>query len=119
LKKYNQIDGKDVKGLTQASLDLLMNRSWPGNVRELENLVERLFTLCKGPVIHLKDIPIFTMTKTEIKDMLLKDAMKTFEKQYVGTVLESVSWNRTKAAEILGIHRNTLASKLNYLRLTS
>jgi DNA-binding NtrC family response regulator len=50
--------------------------------------------------------------------MLLKDAMKTFEKQYVGTVLESVSWNRTKAAEILGIHRNTLASKLGYLGLT-
>ena len=119
LEVRSKIRGSKRKNFSQPAINTLVKYDWPGNVRELENLVERLFTLCKGPVIHLKDIPIFTMTKTEIKDMLLKDAMKTFEKQYVGTVLESVSWNRTKAAEILGIHRNTLASKLNYLRLTS
>jgi len=58
---------------------------------------------------------MFTMTKTEIKDMPLKAAVKTFEKQYVGAVLESVNWSRTKASEILGIHRNTLLAKINEL----
>jgi DNA-binding NtrC family response regulator len=105
------------KRFSQAAINILMKYDWPGNVRELENLVERLSTLCKEPVIQLKDIPMFTMTKTEIKDMPLKKAVKTFQKQYVGAVLESVNWNRTRAAEILGVHRNTLAAKLNELGL--
>ena len=105
------------KRFSQVAINILMKYDWPGNVRELENLVERLSTLCKEPVIQLKDIPMFTMTKTEIKDMPLKKAVKTFQKQYVGAVLESVNWNRTRAAEILGVHRNTLAAKLNELGL--
>jgi DNA-binding NtrC family response regulator len=105
------------KRFSQEAINILMKYDWPGNVRELENLVERLCTLCKEPVIHLRDLPMFTMTKTESKDMPLKEAIKTFEKQYVGAVLESVNWNRTRAAEILGVHRNTLAAKLNELDL--
>jgi len=103
------------KSFSQDAIKILMKYDWPGNIRELENLVERLSTLCKEPIIHLKDIPMFTITKTEIKDMPLKAAIKTFEKQYVGAVLESVNWNRTKASEILGIHRNTLLAKINEL----
>jgi DNA-binding NtrC family response regulator len=49
--------------------------------------------------------------------MPLKEAVKTFEKQYVAAVLESVNYNRTRAAEILGVHRNTLAAKMNELSL--
>jgi transcriptional regulator with PAS, ATPase and Fis domain len=111
--------GRDIpaKRFSQEAINILMKYDWPGNVRELENLVERLSTLCKEPVIHLKDLPMFTMTKTEIKDMPLKKAIKTFEKQYVGAVLESVNWNRTRAAEILDVHRNTLAAKLDELGL--
>jgi two-component system response regulator AtoC len=105
------------KRFSQEAIKILMRYDWPGNIRELENLVERLSTLCKEPVIHLKDIPIFTMTKTEIKDMPLNEAIKTFEKQYVGAVLESVDWNKTRATEILGIHRNTLLAKINELGL--
>ena len=96
---------------------MLTKYDWPGNVRELENLVERLFTLCKGPVIHIKDLPVFTMTKADIKDMPLRDATKAFEKQYISAVLEGVNWNQSKAAQALGVHRNTLASKLNDLGL--
>lgn len=103
------------KSFSQDAIKILMKYDWPGNIREVENLVERLSTLCKEPIIHLKDLPMFTITKTEIKDMPLKAAVKTFEKQYVGAVLESVNWNRTRAAKILGIHRNTLLAKINEL----
>jgi transcriptional regulator with PAS, ATPase and Fis domain len=103
------------KSFSQDAIQILMKYDWPGNIRELENLVERLSTLCKEPIIHLKDIPMFTITKTEIKDMPLKAAIKAFEKQYVGAVLESVNWSRAKASEILGIHRNTLLAKINEL----
>jgi DNA-binding NtrC family response regulator len=117
LESHSKARSISAKRFSQVAINILMKYDWPGNVRELENLVERLSTLCKEPVIQLKDIPMFTMTKTEIKDMPLKKAVKTFQKQYVGAVLESVNWNRTRAAEILGVHRNTLAAKLNELGL--
>ncbi len=115
LKMHSRDRNLQAKSFSQDAIKILMKYDWPGNIRELENLVERLSTLCKKPIIHLKDIPMFTMTKTEIKDMPLKKAVKTFEKQYVGAVLESVNWSRTKASEILGIHRNTLLAKINEL----
>jgi len=45
--------------------------------------------------------------------MPLKDAVKTFEKQYIHETLELYNGNRSKTARILGIHRNTLQNKLN------
>jgi len=115
LKMHSRDRNLQAKSFSQDAIKILMKYDWPGNIRELENLVERLSTLCKEPIIHLKDIPMFTMTKTEIKDMPLKEAIKIFEKQYVGAVLESVNWSRAKASEILGIHRNTLLAKINEL----
>jgi len=115
LKMHSRDRNLQAKSFSQDATKILMKYDWPGNIRELENLVERLSTLCKEPIIHLKDIPMFTMTKTEIKDMPLKEAIKIFEKQYVGAVLESVNWSRAKASEILGIHRNTLLAKINEL----
>jgi DNA-binding NtrC family response regulator len=117
LKSFSKERGVPAKRFSHGALTELTKYDWPGNVRELENLVERLSTLCKDPVIHLNDIPILTMTKAEIKDLPLKEAIKAFEKQYVGAALESVNGNRTRAAELLGIHRNTLAAKLNNLDL--
>jgi len=115
LKIHSKDRNRPAKAFSQDATKILMKYDWPGNIRELENLVERLSTLCKEPIIHLKDIPMFTITKTEIKDMPLKSATKTFEKQYIGAVLESVNGNRTKASKILGIHRNTLLAKINEL----
>ena len=94
-----------------------MEYDWPGNVRELQHLVERLFTITKNTTIQLKDISTFDFTKRQIKDMLLKEAVQAFEKQYIGEVLEVVDRNRRRAAEMLGIHRNTLLAKINELGL--
>jgi len=79
--------------------------------------VERLFTVTKDAVIHLKDISLLSMAKSEIKDMTLKQAVNLFERQHITEVLELVDGNRKKAADILGIHRNTLLSKMNELGL--
>jgi DNA-binding NtrC family response regulator len=49
--------------------------------------------------------------------MTLKEAVNAFERQYIGEVLEHVGGNRKKAAEALGIHRNTLLAKINDLNL--
>jgi len=94
-----------------------MRYHWPGNVRELKNLVERLVTITKGPVIHLVDNATYYIDKKKVKGMPLKTAVSIFEKKYISDILESVDGNRTKASKILGIHRNTLLSKTNNFEL--
>ncbi|MFC1862430.1 sigma-54-dependent transcriptional regulator [Thermodesulfobacteriota bacterium] len=102
-KKFSE---KTVKHLTD-------NYDWPGNVRELQNLVERLFTITRGEIIYTKDVSEFRIDKKQIKDLPLKEAVSLFEKQYVIDVLELADGNKREAADILGIHRNTLMNKLN------
>ena len=109
--------GKTPKEFSKSAKEALMEYNWPGNVRELQNLVERVFTITKGPSIRLKDIPTSDFTKRQIKDMPLKKAVQTFEKQYIAEVLEVVDGNRKKASEMLGVHRNTLLAKINELGL--
>ena len=92
-----------------------MRYAWPGNVRELENLVERLATITKRMVIDVQDMSSANIGLGEYKDMKLKDAVNAFQKKYVSEVLESVEGSRKRAAETLGIHRNTLLIKMNEL----
>jgi transcriptional regulator with PAS, ATPase and Fis domain len=104
--------GKPAKTFSNDAVKALMEYDWPGNVRELQNLVERCFTISRDSVIQLQDISILSATKPKIKGLNLKDAVDAFEQEYIGEVLESVDGNRTQAALILGVHRNTLLSKL-------
>jgi len=105
--------GKPLKGFSSEAAEALAAYDWPGNVRELQNLVERSFTISKGPEIQISDISTFNMGKAKIKGVTLKEAVDDFEQQYIQEVLDSVDGNRKKASEILGIHRNTLLSKIN------
>jgi DNA-binding NtrC family response regulator len=102
---------KAPKRFSEEALQTLISYDWPGNVRELQNLVEWSFTTSKEPVIELKDISSLNIQKATIRRLPLKDAVEAFEQQYIKAVLDSVSGNRTKAAELLGIHRNTLLGK--------
>ena len=104
--------GKPAKSFSKEAVKTLVEYDWPGNVRELQNLVERCFTISRESVIHLQDISILSVTKPKIDGLSLKDAVDAFEQEYINEVLESVHGNRTQAASILGVHRNTLLSKL-------
>jgi len=104
--------GKPAKTFSKEAVQALMEYDWPGNVRELQNLVERCFTISRDPVIQLQDISILSVAKPKIRGMSLKDAVDAFEQQYIREVLDSVDGNRSQAALILGVHRNTLLSKL-------
>lgn len=114
LKIQSTKTGKPQKQFSKNAMNILTKHyDWPGNVRELQNLVERLCTIIKEDVIHPRDISFFTFSKQEITDLSLKDAVSLFEKQYIQEALDKTHGNRTKAAELLGIHRNTLQNKLN------
>lgn len=115
---YAKKTGKSGKKFSERAIKVLMEYDWPGNVRELQNLVERLCTIKKDGVIRVKDVASFIIGgKSEIKDMPLKEAVNMFEKEYIAEALDAVDGNRRKASHRLGIHRNTLLSKINDLGL--
>jgi two-component system, NtrC family, response regulator AtoC len=116
VRKYNRIDHRNVKGLTQKALVLLMNRSWKGNVRELENTIQRAVLMCDGTFITCED---FTMPGTQLfcgnraPAIMPGVSLREMEKNIIFSTLDHTNDNRTHAAQILGISVRTLRNKLN------
>ena len=117
LELFTKKAGKPPKRFSKKAIKALMRYDWPGNVRELQNLVERLFTITKKPVINLKDLSNIRIDNKDMTDMTLREAVSTFERQYIEDILNIVDGNRKKASEILGIHRNTLLTKIDGLNI--
>ena len=115
--EYRVEDGAETKekSFTQISpeaLRLLMNYSWPGNVRELENVIERAIAIGRGDTLlalhlpnELHPEPFWELPKVGMP-------LKEMEKQLILNTLKQTGGNRTKAAQILGITRQTLINKL-------
>ncbi len=110
---------REVRGISAGALDTLIGYDWPGNVRELENVIHRAVVLARGSVLQLQDFPLdVAMPETgsrlaEDTGLPLAAARDQFERQYVLRVLERVSWNVSRAARLLGVHRNTVLGKLS------
>jgi DNA-binding NtrC family response regulator len=103
--------GKPPKSFSRGAIQVLLEYDWPGNVRELQNLVERCFTVTRDAEIQRQDVSYLSTKKPRIRGLPLKEAVSLFERQYINEVLESVDGNKSKAAMILGVHRNTLNAK--------
>ena len=67
--------------------------------------------MAKDSIIHRNDVSYLSVARPRIKDLPLKEAVNLFEQQYINDVLESVDGNKSKAAMLLGVHRNTLLAK--------
>ncbi len=115
LERFARHLNKDVRGFDRATLAILRDYAWPGNVRELENEVERLVILCEPghPVapdmiserirFHDGDRDTFTS---------LKDKLADFERRLIMEALRAHDFNKSHAADALGISRQTIIAKL-------
>ena len=117
LKKFGQARGKDVKGVSEATMALLVDYAWPGNVRELENVIERAVTLSRGDKIVPDDLPGTIQGSRGDRRVLDEAAEKMhplheIEKEYIKKILEKMGGNKYQAAQVLGIDRKTLYRKL-------
>ena len=115
---------KSIREISAAAIDSLRRYRFPGNVRELKNAIERAVVFCAGREIQRKDLPSRIRKETSsggnttgagevlmIDDQSLPSLLDV-ENRYIAHVLERVSGNKRKAAEILGIGRRTLYRRL-------
>jgi DNA-binding NtrC family response regulator len=115
LKKFSDAQGKKIEQISDEVMNILTCYEFPGNIRELENIMERAVTLVNGPVIKVSHLPqdiqqlTFHVQCRRPQEFL---TLEENEKEYIAWVLEQVSDNKTKAAEILGIDRVSLWRKL-------
>lgn len=127
LRRFNRRMNKNIKGFAPDAIAMLEAYPWPGNIRELENLIERMVVLgADNTFIDEKDLPfdlLFHGEAEKEKDNQFQEntglvrARQAFERVYILRALKNCQWNQTMAAELLGIHRNTLIQKMKSLNL--
>lgn len=120
LKKFVDKTGRVISGFTDEAVEILTQYSWPGNVRELQNTIERTVILCRNEVVRADDIQLSTLsvrltpeevpvvTSGEFQEVSLADV----ERDHILATLNHTDWNKSRAAQILGIERSTLDRKL-------
>jgi DNA-binding NtrC family response regulator len=121
IARFNQEQGRNVRGVSPAAMELLTAYSWPGNIRELRNVIERAFILHAGPdeirPEHLTPElrrPQASKPKeraapqVEQQGLVLDDV----ERRLIAEAMERSSGNQSKAARLLGVSRDTLRYRL-------
>ncbi len=141
-------EGLPLKTLEKAAMERLKEYAWPGNVRELENLVRRFAALYSQEILgldviesefsglrpqaaqmpvenegleaaverHLKDV--YGAQPEELPPGLYGDVVREVEKPLLAYTLAATRGNQVKAAEILGLNRNTLRKKIRELDIS-
>ena len=116
LTESNVRSHKAIKGFTPETERLIFSYPWPGNVRELRNLIERLVILGTSDHIEPQHLPIqFASQAVEVPRQMGSQEFRTLaevERAYINQVMQRVEANKSKAAKILGISRQTLRKKL-------
>ena len=101
--------------LEEESQRLLETYEWTGNVRELKNFMERLAIMARGPFINPDAITVmFNNREFEMGRHFsaTEPAFTSDERENIISILRSVNYNQTKAAELMGIDRSTLYRKM-------
>jgi DNA-binding NtrC family response regulator len=121
IRKYAELNGKNIRTLSREAMDALTRYEFPGNVRELENIIQRAVVLTRDDTITMRDLPANLAAQTlatpeaphelfELGD--LTQRVETLESLLIGKALEKSGGNQVKAAELLGISERTLRYKL-------
>jgi two-component system, NtrC family, response regulator AtoC len=118
--------------ISDRAMALLTTYAWPGNIRELRNVIERALVLCAGSDILPEHLPLERMSERADRSESLvtlpraaasdaapsgDDQRWQFDRQRILEALSACAGNQSRAAQLLGMPRRTLVSKLDYYRI--
>lgn len=109
--------GRSLQGFSQVSMERLLAYPWPGNVRELENVVERASVFAEGPLLEAQFLPSAEATAPK-RPRSDSRTLEQVEREHIRSILDSTGWvveGQQGAATVLGLHPNTLRSRMKKL----
>ena len=116
LEKYRQRHQRNVKSIAPAAYHVLIRHRWPGNVRELENVIERGVLVVEG---HARSPSTICPSRCAPRAATTTEfvipphrTLAEIEKMAILQTLQRTNWNKQEAAQILGLYRPTLYSKM-------
>jgi two-component system response regulator HydG len=107
--------GKSITGISDRALELLREHEWVGNVRELRNVIERAVVVAAGDTLRVEHLPDEIRGEQASLPDRTTGAILTLaeaDARHIGRVLAHTGGQISAAADLLGIHRNTLARKI-------
>jgi len=125
LDTYSKENEKEILGVTEDVMEILVSYDWPGNIRELENLIERAVVLTKSKLISRKSLPPFLLASQEDtravasvnNELNLKENIQTFQKMAIISALKQAKGIQKKAANLLGVKPTTLNEMIKRLNI--
>jgi transcriptional regulator with PAS, ATPase and Fis domain len=111
LEIYTRKVQREVTGFTPDAIKAMLAHPWPGNVRELENAVERGVIICRDAAITAQDLSL-GLIPSPTGSIAKGGTLKEVERGHILKALERHGGNQAKAAQELGIGRNTLWRRL-------
>jgi two-component system, NtrC family, response regulator HydG len=120
IRFQNQKTGKQIAGISQSAMRILMDYTWPGNVRELENAIEHAFVLCDSGNIDIFDLPVEVRQFALTNNLRQPDALKgmpatsrtaltkKLTRESLLEILEESDWNKAEAARRVGVSRTAI-----------
>jgi Nif-specific regulatory protein len=118
--------GSKIKGFTPRAMEEMLRYRWPGNVRELKNVIERAVVLARGQFIDRDDLVLSTLRTASDSEAGINEgrlvpsepaSLADVERQHILDTLRLTGWNKSRAANILGIERSTLDRKIRRYEL--
>ena len=109
---FNEQFGKYIENISDDVRQRFMKYPWPGNIRELKHAIEHAFILCKGTVLELEHIPLEVSQGNS-------SVLNSTTKEELLVALNKVRWNKTKAAKVLNISRQTLYRQMKMYKISS
>jgi transcriptional regulator with PAS, ATPase and Fis domain len=119
--RFNRELGKQVKPVGRDAMEVMVAHDWPGNVRELKNVIERAMLLDAEFEILVDHLPAelrgagqaeAVSASASVLDTFFPITLREMEKIQIEKTLEQTDGNKSKAAVLLGISRQTLREKL-------
>jgi len=125
IDRYARKAGKNIRHISQETLDLLQLYAWPGNIRELQNVIERSVILCESDIFSIDEswLPQQPQPFLKAKPENQIELPRRLEEQEKNMIEDALKASRgrvfgpTGAAAKLGIPRSTLESKIKSLRI--
>ncbi len=121
LQKFNALKDREITGISENALGILMQYDFPGNIRQLENIIEYAFVLCRGDMIrtrHLaREFQDGMKNRPDVAIDSVPSHLDAAEKKAIVAALHRHNNNRGKTAAFLGINKSTLWRKMKKYKI--